>query len=54
VRLSWSSAAEGAQFAQNMTEFVEEVRALGPLAWPSRPVLESRVADTAESTGASV
>lgn len=53
VKLSWSSAAEGAQFAQTLTEFVEEVRALGPLAWPSRPVPELPAAETAESTGAS-
>ncbi len=37
VRLTWASAAEGVQLAQTMTEFVEEVRALGPLDWPSRP-----------------
>jgi F420-non-reducing hydrogenase iron-sulfur subunit len=35
VKLTWASAAEGAQLAQTMTEFVEQVRALGPLAWPS-------------------
>lgn len=37
VRLTWASAAEGAQFAQTMSEFVEQLHALGPLAWPSRP-----------------
>jgi len=37
VRLTWASAAEGAQLAETMTAFVEEVRALGPLAWPARP-----------------
>lgn len=37
VRLGWASAAEGAQFAQTISDFVEQLRALGPLAWPSRP-----------------
>ena len=40
LRLTWASAAEGAQLAQTMTEFVEEVRALGPLRWPARPTPE--------------
>jgi len=33
VRLVWASAAEGAKFAQEVTSFVEEIRALGPLHW---------------------
>ncbi|MBM3125401.1 MAG: hydrogenase iron-sulfur subunit [Chloroflexi bacterium] len=33
VKLVWASAAEGAKFAQEVTSFVEEVRALGPLNW---------------------
>ncbi len=37
VRLTWASAAEGMQLAQTISEFVEQLRALGPLAWPTRP-----------------
>jgi F420-non-reducing hydrogenase iron-sulfur subunit len=33
VRLEWVSAAEGDKWARVVTEFVEEVRALGPLGW---------------------
>ena len=31
VRLEWVSASEGSRFTQVVTEFTEEVRALGPL-----------------------
>lgn len=34
LKLVWASASEGAYFAQAITQFVEEVRALGPLQWP--------------------
>ena len=34
VKLVWASAAEGVRFANEVTAFVEEVRALGPLDWP--------------------
>ncbi|HSR19816.1 MAG TPA: hydrogenase iron-sulfur subunit [Anaerolineales bacterium] len=33
IRLVWASAAEGARFASEVTSFVEEIRALGPLNW---------------------
>ena len=33
IKLLWASAAEGAKFAHEVTVFVEEVRALGPLNW---------------------
>jgi F420-non-reducing hydrogenase iron-sulfur subunit len=33
VKLVWASAAEGAKLAQEITSFVEELRALGPLGW---------------------
>ncbi len=33
VKLLWASAAEGAIFAEEVTKFVEQVRALGPLQW---------------------
>lgn len=35
LRLVWASAAEGAKITQEITNFVEEVRALGPLKWPN-------------------
>jgi F420-non-reducing hydrogenase iron-sulfur subunit len=35
VRLTWASAAEGAKFAAEITDMVEEVRKLGPLNWPA-------------------
>jgi F420-non-reducing hydrogenase iron-sulfur subunit len=33
VKLLWASAAEGAIFAEEVTKFTEDVRALGPLNW---------------------
>jgi F420-non-reducing hydrogenase iron-sulfur subunit len=33
VRLEWVSAAEGDKWARVVTEFVEEIRELGPLGW---------------------
>ena len=33
IRLVWASAAEGAKFAAEVTSFVEEIKALGPLHW---------------------
>ncbi len=38
LRLEWISAAEGARFAEVAAEMTEQVRALGPLAWPHRAV----------------
>jgi F420-non-reducing hydrogenase iron-sulfur subunit len=35
LKLLWASAAEGAIFAQEITKLVEEIRALGPLNWPT-------------------
>jgi F420-non-reducing hydrogenase iron-sulfur subunit len=36
IKLVWASAAEGVQLAREITTFVEEIRALGPLRWPVR------------------
>jgi F420-non-reducing hydrogenase iron-sulfur subunit len=36
IKLVWASAAEGVLLAKTITEFVEEIRALGPLNWPAR------------------
>jgi hypothetical protein len=33
--LLWASAAEGAIFTDEVNKFVEQVRALGPLQWPT-------------------
>ena len=35
VKLVWASAAEGAKLTKEITLMVEEVRALGPLNWPT-------------------
>jgi len=35
IKLVWASAAEGAIFADEITKFVAQVRALGPLSWPT-------------------
>ncbi len=37
VQLVWASAAEGVKLAQVITGMVEEIRALGPLRWPTAP-----------------
>jgi F420-non-reducing hydrogenase iron-sulfur subunit len=34
IKLVWASAAEGVKLAHEITQFVEEVRSLGPLNWP--------------------
>jgi F420-non-reducing hydrogenase iron-sulfur subunit len=34
IKLVWASAAEGVKIAHEITQFVEEVRSLGPLNWP--------------------
>ncbi|OGO65886.1 MAG: hypothetical protein A2029_05685 [Chloroflexi bacterium RBG_19FT_COMBO_47_9] len=35
LNLVWASAAEGAIFTDEVNKFVEQVRALGPLNWPT-------------------
>ena len=35
LKLVWASAAEGAIFAEEVNKFIEQVRALGPLHWPT-------------------
>jgi len=42
LKLLWASASEGAIFAREINEFVEQVRALGPLNWNSNG---SKIAD---------
>lgn len=38
VKLVWASAAEGVKLANEITKMVEEIRELGPLNWPARPI----------------
>jgi F420-non-reducing hydrogenase iron-sulfur subunit len=35
VKLVWASASEGVHLAEEITKLVEEIRALGPLHWPT-------------------
>jgi F420-non-reducing hydrogenase iron-sulfur subunit len=41
IRLVWASAAEGQILADEITNFVETVRSVGPLNWPKWDQLES-------------
>lgn len=50
LNLVWVSSAEGPRFAEEITEFTEKIRALGPLDWrPRRAVRDSelRISDAA-------
>jgi F420-non-reducing hydrogenase iron-sulfur subunit len=49
-RLVWASAAEGVRLAEEITRMVEEVRALGPLRWPTAPCGRDASTGTARST----
>ncbi len=44
VKLVWASAAEGVKLADEISKMVEEVRALGPLRWPTSPNGDGRAA----------
>lgn len=48
LKLAWASAAEGAHFAEEVTQIVEDVRKLGPLNWGNRAEATRRVASTME------
>lgn len=48
VRLVWASAAEGVRLAQEITKLVEEVRALGPLNWKGRVVIDDLLSEEEE------
>ena len=41
VRLVWASAAEGVRLAEEITKLVEDIRALGPLQWPTASAAEA-------------
>jgi len=41
VRLVWASAAEGVRLAEEITRLVEDIRALGPLRWPTASEAEA-------------
>ena len=49
LKLVWASAAEGAILADQINQFVEEVRALGPLHWPTSTNAAELVFATPES-----
>jgi F420-non-reducing hydrogenase iron-sulfur subunit len=36
IKLVWASASEGVKLANEITNFVEQIRTLGPLNWPTR------------------
>jgi len=44
VKLVWASAAEGVRLAEEIAKLVEEIRALGPLRWPTSPNGDGRAA----------
>lgn len=59
LKLVWASAAEGTRLANEIAKFTEEVRALGPLRWPTalpRPVSpdDGALQTTLEEAAASV
>jgi F420-non-reducing hydrogenase iron-sulfur subunit len=51
IKLVWASAAEGVKLAREIDSFVEQIRALGPLNWPTwkedehkaEPIMEMEV-----------
>ncbi len=50
VKLVWASAAEGVKLAEEITKMVEEVRAMGPLNWPTWKSGDGHLALTPEKT----
>lgn len=52
VRLVWASAAEGVKLAQVIADFVEEVRALGPLRSATAAEMERRWQPQLQEAGA--
>ncbi|MCP4421830.1 MAG: hydrogenase iron-sulfur subunit [Chloroflexi bacterium] len=56
IKLLWASAAEGVRLAEEVTKFVTEVRALGPLNWSSVTALNgdqpTHMVDMAEEVAA--
>ena len=56
VKLLWASAAEGVRLAEEVTKFVAEVRALGPLNWSDVTALNGdqpfHLAETLEEVAA--
>lgn len=51
VRLVWASAAEGVYLAKEIRNFVESIRELGPLNWPSRKAPERVLVEKEEVSG---
>jgi F420-non-reducing hydrogenase iron-sulfur subunit len=46
VQLVWASAAEGLQLAEEIARITEDVRALGPLHWPTSQNLDEFFGDS--------
>lgn len=51
VKLVWASAAEGVRLAKEITTYVEEIKEMGPLNWPERFTVPTKV-DVAEEVSA--
>jgi F420-non-reducing hydrogenase iron-sulfur subunit len=51
VKLVWASAAEGVKLAKEIKTFTEEIRELGPLNWPERFTVPTKV-ESAEEVAA--
>ena len=49
VRLVWASAAEGARFAAEVSSFVTEIKALGPLHWGKSDEASAPLAPSAQT-----
>ncbi len=49
IKLIWASAAEGMKFANEITQFVGEIKALGPLNWPKWNNLDDELVPEAEA-----
>jgi F420-non-reducing hydrogenase iron-sulfur subunit len=52
LQLVWASAAEGVKFAAEVSKFVEQIRALGPLRWMRAPRGEPGVMAVTQEVGA--
>ncbi len=52
VQLVWASAAEGLQLAEEIARITEDVRALGPLHWPTSQNLDEFFGDSVDETEA--
>jgi F420-non-reducing hydrogenase iron-sulfur subunit len=54
LKLVWASAAEGVQLAGEIARMVEDVRALGPLRWPTAPPMPAGAPPAIDPSGLEV